>query len=113
MTQERRWPLYGGNILNKYSIKLLTRALRDLDDIYAYIAKALLAPDTAAKLVGEIEEAIFSLEQFPYRGVERKIGSYASRGYRQLFVQNYALVYRIDEPKQVVIITVRYSPTQF
>lgn len=100
--------------MNKYSIKLLTRALRDLDNLYDYIAKTLLAPDTATKLVDEIEEAIFSLEQFPYRGAERKIGAYANRGYRQLFVKNYTLVYRIDEANmQVIIVTVRYSPNQF
>lgn len=100
--------------MNKYSIKLLTRALRDLDNIYVYIAKTLLTPDTAIKLVDEIEEAIFSLELFPYRGAERKIGAYANRGYRQLFIKNYTLVYRIDEMNmQVIIVTVRYSPNQF
>ena len=100
--------------MNKHSIKLLTRALRDLDNIYAYIAETLLAPNTATKLIDEIEEAIFSLEQFPYRGAERKIGAYANRGYRQLFVKNYTLVYRIDETNmQVIIVTVRYCPNQF
>ena len=114
MTPERRWPLYEGNILDKYTVKLLSRALRDLDGIYAYIAKTLLAPDTAAELLDVIEEAIFSLEQFPYRATERKIGAYANRGYRQLFIQNYTLVYRIDETNQhVVIVTARYSPSQF
>ena len=100
--------------MDKYTIKLLTRALHDLDGIYSYTAKTLLAPDTAVNLVDEIEEAIFRLEQLPYRGVERKIGAYANRGYRQLFVRNYTIVYRIDEvKKQVVIVTVRYSPSQF
>lgn len=89
MMQGRRWPLYGESILDKYSIKLLTRALHDLEGIYAYTAKTLLAPDTAVNLVDEIEESIFNLEQLPYRGVERKIGAYANRGYRQLFVRNY------------------------
>lgn len=100
--------------MGKYTVKLLTRALRDLDGIYAYIAKTLLAPDTAAELLDVIEEAIFSLEQFPYRGAERKIGAYVNRGYRQLFIRNYTLVYRIDEAnQQVVIVTARYSPSQF
>ncbi len=100
--------------MDKYTIQLLTRALHDLDGIYAYTAKTLLAPDTAVNLVDEIEEAIFRLEQLPYRGAERKIGAFAKRGYRQLFVRNYTIVYRIDEAKkQVVIVTVRYSPSQF
>lgn len=100
--------------MDKYTVKLLPRALRDLDGIYAYIAKTLLTPDTAAELLDAIEEAIFSLEQFPCRGAERKIDAYANSGYRQLVIQNYTLVYRIDEAnQQVVIVTARYSPSQF
>lgn len=100
--------------MDKYDIKFLTRALSDLNGIYAYTAKILLAQDRAVKLVEEIEEAIFRLEKLPYRGAERKIGAYANRGYRQLFIKSYTIVYRIDEgKKQVVIVTVRYSPSQF
>lgn len=99
--------------MDKYSIKLLTRALHDLNGIYAYTAKTLHAPATAVKLVEEIGEAIFKLEKLSYRGAERKVGAYANRGYRQLFIKSYTIVYRIDEAKkQVVIVTVRYSPSQ-
>ncbi|MCI8891665.1 MAG: type II toxin-antitoxin system RelE/ParE family toxin, partial [Eubacterium sp.] len=35
-------------------------------------------------------------------------------GYRQLLVENYTVIYRIDEAKkQVIIVTVRYSPGNF
>ena len=65
---------------------------------------------TAEALIDKLEAEIFSLEQFPYRCPERSIGSYANKGYRQLLVKNYTVIYRIDEThKQVVIITVRYS----
>ena len=48
----------------------------------------------------------------PYRGATRKIGRYANAGYRQLFVENYTIVYRIDEDKKlVIIVTVRYTPS--
>ena len=59
--------LYGENTLNKYVVKLYTRAYRDLDDIYTYIAETLLEPGTALDMVDELEEAIFSLEQLPER----------------------------------------------
>ena len=36
-----------GSILDKYRVKLMARALRDLDSIYAYIAKTFLEPGTA------------------------------------------------------------------
>lgn len=100
--------------MDKYSVKLMSRALRDLDSIYNYIANTLLEPETALELVGRIESAILSLERMPYRCPERKQGVYAHRGYRQLFVENYTAVFRIDErEKMVIVVTVRYSPSEF
>ena len=59
---------------NKYAVKLLPRAYRDLDSIYAYIAETLMEPGIASKLVDFLEESIFSLERMPQRGVLRKKG---------------------------------------
>jgi addiction module RelE/StbE family toxin len=93
---------------------LLSRAYRDLDGIYAYIAETLLEPSTAQKLLDVLEEAIFSLEELPKRGAPRRNGAYANKGYRQLFTKNFTLIYRVDETnEQVVIVTVRYSKSQF
>ena len=89
-------------------------AKRDLDAIYAYIAETLLEPGTALSLIDDIEKGILSLDTMPHRCPIRKIGAYANRGYRQLFVRNYTVLFRIDEKgKRVVIITVRYSQRQF
>ncbi len=98
----------------KYNVKVTPRALRDLDGIYSYIAKEILEPETASNMIGLLEEAILSLEELPYRGAERKIGAYANKGYRQLFVKNYTIVYAISESKrQVIIYTVKYTPSKF
>lgn len=100
--------------MDKYSVKLMDRALQDLDSIYAYIAESLLEPETALSLVERIEEKICSLEYMPYRCPERKRGAYAYRGYRQMLVENYMVIYRINEAdKQVIIVTVRYSLSNF
>ena len=100
--------------MDKYNVSLTSRALRDLDDIYVYIAQTLLVPETAIALVEKIEKEILSLEEMPYRFPERKTGAYANKGYRQLFVGNYTVIYRIDEKRrQVIVITIRYSPSQF
>ncbi|UWG95908.1 type II toxin-antitoxin system RelE/ParE family toxin [Dehalobacter sp. DCM] len=100
---------------NKYSVKLLPRAYRDLDGIYTYVAETVIEPGIAAKLVDTLEEAIFSLESMPQRGALRKIGAYANKGYRQLFVGNFTIVYRVSEPKKrvVLVVTIRYSKSQF
>ena len=100
--------------MDKYSVKLLSRALHDLDGIYAYIANRLQEPETALRMVEKLETQILSLETMPYRCPERRTGAYAEKGYRQLFVQNYTVIFRIDqEQKQVIVVTVRYSRSQF
>lgn len=100
--------------MNKYKIKLTPRTVQDLDGIYRYIAEQIKEPEIANNLLDTLEDAIDSLEILPNRGAERKIGVYASKGYRQLFVKNFTLVYRVDEKhKQVIIMTVRYSMSSF
>ena len=100
--------------MDKYVVKLYAHAYRDLDGIYTYIAKNLSEPGTALNMVDALEEAIFSLEQMPERGAIRRIGIYAEADYRQIFVKNYVIIYRVlQEKKEVHIITVRYAPSNF
>lgn len=100
--------------MDKYSVQLMERALRDLDGIYAYIARTLSEPGIALKMAETIESEILSLATMPCRCPERLIGAYAEKGYRQLFIKNYTVIYRVDEQrKMVVVVTVRYSPSQF
>ncbi len=100
--------------MEQYNIKFLTRALRDLEGIYAYIAGHFQEPGTAEAMLDELEQGVFSLEQMPNRCPERKWGAYAGKGYRQLLVKNYTVVYRVEEStRDVVIVAVRYSRSQF
>lgn len=48
-------------------VKLMSRAVRDLEGIYQYIAETLMEPGTALGLIEEIEGEILSLEKFPNR----------------------------------------------
>ena len=100
--------------MDKYVVKLYARAYRDLENIYTYIAENLLEPGTALNMVGELENAISSLEQLPERGAIRRVGAYANGDYRQLFVKNYVIIYRVlKQKKEVHIVTVRYMPSNF
>ena len=97
-----------------YKIFLSNGAKEELDEIYGYIASALKEPGTAAAMVDEIETAILSLKQMPYRYPERQIGLFARKGYRQLIVKNYLVIYRVDEENhQVVVLTIRYAKRNF
>ena len=100
--------------MDKYEIKMLSRASRDLDDIYNYIADSFKEIETAEKMADSLETAILSLDEMPYRGAVRRTGAFANRNYRQIFVKNFTIVYRIDEAhKTVVIVTIRYTPNSF
>ena len=100
--------------MDNYTVKIFPQAGRELDRIYHYFATEFVAPDTAEKLVNDIEEAILGLDFMPYRGRERTVGTFANKGYREIHVKNFTIVYRISEKlKQVVIVTVRYTPSQF
>lgn len=98
----------------KYTVKLMQRASGDLDDIYNHIADDFKEIGTAEKMADALEDAILSLDEMPYRGSIRRTGAFANRGYRQLFVKNFTIIYRIDETgKMVIIVTVRYTPSSF
>lgn len=100
--------------MDKYFVKLLSKAYRDIDEIYAYISQMLLENEIAINFVKDIENVILDLEGFLYRGTERKIGIYANKGYRQGFYKNFSIIYRIDELKKtVIVVTVRYSKSNF
>ena len=100
--------------MDRYNVRLYAKAYRDIEEIYTYIAENLLELDIAEGMAARLEAAISSLERFPGRGAVRKIGSHADKGYRQLFVKNFTIVYRILEEKgEVHIVTVRYTPSSF
>lgn len=82
-----------------------------LDNIYNHIADSFKEIGTAEKMADSLEAAILGLDEMPYRGAVRRTGAFANRGYRQIFVKNFTIVYRIDEPhKTVIIVTIRYTP---
>ena len=98
------------NILDKYKVKINPRAIRDLDSIYKYIANEKLAPESAKGQVDRIKKAILNLDTFPQSHQERNEGRYAGKGYRQLLVDNYIVIFQIDETCKIVcVITVQYQ----
>lgn len=100
--------------MDKYKVKLLARAARDLDEVYNYIADEFKEIQTAEHMADLLEGAILGLDEMPYRGSIRRTGAFANKGYHQIFVKNFTIVYRIDEEKKfVIIVTVRYTPSSF
>lgn len=94
----------------KYKIKLNPRAYRDLNDIFAYIALEKLSPENAKGQTDRIRDKLKILDTFPQSHQERTEGKYAGKGYRQLLIDNYIAIFRIDEvTKTVYVVTIQYQ----
>lgn len=97
-----------------YHVGMTDEARRNLENIFRYVAKSLQEPGTAASLIDELEAGLLSLNSMPQRCPERQIGIYAGKGYRQLFIKNYTIIFRVEEmTRQVIILTIRYSRSNF
>ena len=96
--------------MDKYKVILNARAFRDIDDIFAYIAMEKLSPENARGQTTRIFAALKKLEALPQAHQERMEGRYAGKGYRQLLIDNYIAIYRIDERcKTVHVVTMQYQ----
>ena len=95
--------------MDKYEVMLYPKAFRDIDDIYAYIAFEKLSPENAKGQTDRIWDAIRMLEQMPEAHQDRLVGRYAGKGYKQLIIDNYLVIYKMDNiSKKVFVVTVQY-----
>ena len=98
------------NILDKYTVKINPKAIRELNSIYEYIALNKLDFENAKNQVNRIKKSILNLDTFPQSHQERNEGKYAGKGYRQLLIDNYIAIFRIDETnKTVFVATIQYQ----
>ena len=95
--------------MDKYTVKINPKTFRDLNSIFEYIAHKKLSPENALGQIRRIKTAILGLNYFPQAHQERLEGRFARKGYRQLLVDNYIIIFRIDEKtKTVYVVTVQY-----
>lgn len=96
--------------MDKYKVKLNPQAFREIDDIFAYIALEKLLPENAKGQTDRIWTALKKPETFPQSHQERNEGRYAGKGYRQLLIDNYIAIFKIDEASKTVnVVTVQYQ----
>ena len=96
--------------MEKYKVMLTRRAVRDLDDIFSYIAYEKQSPENAKGQTDRIRHALQSLDTFPQSHQERQVGRYANQGYRQLLTDDYIAIYRINEEQRIVLVlTIQYQ----
>lgn len=96
--------------MDKYTVRLNLKAYKDIDEIFSYIALEKLSPENAKAQTERIWKALKSLEIFPEAHQDRVEGYYAGKGYKQLLIDNYLAIFKINKDKKIVqIITVQYQ----
>ena len=77
---------------------------------YGEDLEKIVTAGVAKAQTDRIWRAIKKLETFPGSHQDRLEGKYAGKGYKQLLVDNYMAIYKIDETeKTVYVITVQYQ----
>ena len=79
----------------KVSIKFSPEALKDLDEIYDYIANVLKSPDAADNTVNKILDKTDLLSDNPEIGTQLFFENDLFSGYRYMVSDNYLAFYRI------------------
>ncbi len=93
-----------------YKVIYSDSALKDIDEIYEYIAYDLLVPEIAESQVGRIIMAIDSLENLPYRYKVYDEEPWLSNGLRCFSVDNYMVFYYpVEEDGIVRVIRIIYG----
>lgn len=88
----------------KYQILRTGKADEQLREIIFYIADDSGSVDIALKYLDKIENAIKSLEDFPFSGSIPKYSILRKQGYRVLIVEKHLVFYKVDEAEKTVII---------
>ena len=94
--------------INKYKLIITPTAYEEMIEIYDYISKKLYAENAAKKLMKKVEEKIERLKYTPklYAKIE-KIDK-LRRNYRRIIINNYIILYTIDEENNTVFISHMY-----
>lgn len=86
---------------SNYNVVITEPAKQDIDEIFGYIYNVLCAPNAAERVVVRIYKSISNLELFPRQ--YPKLG-YSDIEYRKLSVENFVVIYRIDDEKGIVYV---------
>lgn len=88
----------------KYNLQFAKPAEKDMEDVFEYIYLTLSAPEAAKNLMHKMENQISCLSDFPYANELCRDDILAENGYRRLVVDNYIVIYSVDEYKKTVFI---------
>ncbi len=87
-----------------YKVIYSPAAKDDLRSIYRYIGFDLLEPGVAKAQVDRIRDMIRRLDAFPHKHPVIEWEPWLSMGLRRVPVDNYVIVYRVDDDTKMVTV---------
>lgn len=93
---------------NKYKVIITPTAYKEMNRIYDYITEELYAKNAAKRLMEKVEEEIQRLKHAPKIYTEIEKVDELKRKYRRIVINNYIVLYTIDEDNMVVFVSHMY-----
>lgn len=87
-----------------YNLEYLPVARKDMLEIVQYISLELHKPDAAKRLAVELINAAEGVLKFPYSPPAYQPIRPLKHEYRKILVQNYLILYWVDEEKKLVTV---------
>lgn len=94
--------------INKYDIIITLATYEEINKIYDYITENLYAESAAKRLMKKIEQKIKELQYAPRIHIEVQMVDRLKRRYRKIVINNYIILYTIDEDNKIVFISHMY-----
>ena len=88
-----------------YSVLWTPDAERDLDAIVSYYSEVLGAEAATESLLNGMESLAHGISTFPLAHERVRDGLLARRGYRKALVDDYVVLYLVDDARKEVVIT--------
>lgn len=93
------------DINEQYSIKFTSKGISDMTRIYNYIKKKLQNEIAAENLIRKTEKYIAELKYSPHAYRELRRGNLKRKAFRKIKINNYILMYTVDEDKKQVTVS--------
>ena len=93
------------DINEQYSIKFTSKGISDMTRIYNYIKKKLQNEIAAENLIRKTEKYIAELKYSPHAYRELRRGNLKRKAFRKIKINNYILLYTVDEDKKQVTVS--------
>lgn len=92
----------------EYEVHFTEECIREIKKVYAYIKENLYAEKAAERIMNKIEEFTSNLVYAPriYAEIDKYKGT--KKIYRRIVIDNYVLLYTIDEDKRKVYVAHMY-----